>query len=211
MICNNCNQQISDECAFCPYCGSAQQPAPQPEPQPAPVVEQPAPQPEPQPAPVAEQSAPQPEPQPAVQAQYQAQYQQPVGQYYPNPVSQQIENDIDTAKTLGIVALVGAFFLPLISFICGGIGLSKIKKLKPQANEQQAAKLKSAKSLCTAGIIVRSVLIVISIIVAIIVSVFAVKAAKSAYDGIKDNPDFGYNYNIDDIPDEYKQFFDNLN
>ena len=209
MICQNCNQQISDESAFCPYCGSAQQPVAQPEPQPAPQPEpQPAPQPEPQPAP---QPQPQPasQPQPAPQPQYQSQYQQPQqsGQFYPNPVAE-LDSEVDSAKTLGIVALVGAFFLPLISFICGGIGLSKIKKLKPQANEQQAAKLKSAKSLCTAGIIVRSVFIVISIIVAIIVSVFAVKAAKSAYDGIKDNPDFGYNYNIDDIPDEYKQYFE---
>lgn len=190
MICKNCNQQISDESAFCPYCGTP--------------VEQTVSEPT---------AAPQPEAQyvPPAQPVQQPVYQQPQPQqYYPNPAAQ-FESDVDSAKTLGIVALVGAFFLPLISYICGGIGLSKIKKLKPQANEQQTAKLKSAKSLCTAGIIVHTVLVVLSIIITIILSVFVFKAAEEVYDGIKDNPNFNYNYEMpDDIPDEYKQYFDNL-
>ena len=193
MICKNCNQQISDESLFCPYCGSAVE-------QPAPVAE-PAPQPTPQPV-------PQPAPQPQVQqpvAQYQApqQPQQPE-QFYPNPVAQ-LDTDVDSAKTLGIVALIAAFFIPLVSYICGGIGLSKVKKLKGNANEKQAQKLESARKFCLAGIIVSSVFIVLSIIISILVTVFATKAAKTVYDDIKDNPNYNYNY---EIPDEYKEYYE---
>ncbi len=209
MICKNCNQQISEESLFCPYCGSAvEQPVTeQPIPEQAPVAEQPAPQPISQPAPAPQEQYQQPT------GQYQqAQYQQPQSQqFYPNPVAQ-LDSEVDSAKTLGIVALIGAFVCPLVSYICGGIGLSKVKKLKPQSNEQQAQKLKSAKNLCTAGIIVHTVLVVLSIVITIVFSVVAVKAAEKAYDALKDNPNFNYNYeNPDgtpDIPDEYKQFFE---
>ena len=189
MICKNCNQQISDESLFCPYCGTA--------------VEQGTPAPEAQPA-------PQPQ-QPVAQYQPQAQYQQSQpGQFYPNPTAQ-IDSEVDSAKTLGIVALIGAFFCPLVSYICGGIGLSKIKKLKPQANEQQTQKLASAKKLCVAGITVRTVLIVISIILTILLSVFAVKYAKKASDEIQQNPNYDFNYEVPEgIPDEYAKQFEDM-
>lgn len=198
MICKNCNQQISDESLFCPYCGSAvEQPAPQPEP-----VVQPAPQPTSQPAPQAQVQ------QPVEQYQVSQQYQQPGQpvQYYPNPTAQ-LDSDIDSVKTLGIVALVAAFIMPIVSFICGGIGISKAKKLKPNVNEQQSQKLGSAKKLCSAGIIVGVVLTVLSIIIFILFTVFALKATKTVYDDIKDyNNGSSYNYNYD-IPDEYKEYY----
>lgn len=182
MICKNCNQQISDESAFCPYCGSAQT-----------VAEQPAPQPEPQPI-------PQPAPQPAPQAQYQQQ------QYFPDPVAQ-LDTEVSSVKTLGIVALIGAFLCPLVSYICGGIGISKAKKLNGKLNQQQAQKLKSGKGLCTAGIIVHTIIVIISIILTVVFTIFAAKAAKTVYDEIKDNPNnFKYEYNIDDLPEEYQQY-----
>jgi len=39
------------------------------------------------------------------------------------------EQEVKTAKTLGIVALALAIFIPLAAIICGHISLSKYKKL----------------------------------------------------------------------------------
>ena len=60
--------------------------------------------------------------------------------------------------TLGIVALIFAFIMPIVTFICGGIGLSK-------ANEQirkNPATPTTAKTLCILSMIITTVLIFIA-------------------------------------------------
>lgn len=59
------------------------------------------------------------------------------------------------ARTLGIVAMVFAFFSPLVSWICGGIGLSRAKKAFEATGDTQ---FKSTKTLCTVAIVVSVVL-----------------------------------------------------
>lgn len=75
--------------------------------------------------------------------------------------------NVSSASTLGIIAIIASFFIPLVSWICGGIGLSKANKYLNYGGKigLDAA---SAKKLCLAGIIVACVLFVLSIIVSII-------------------------------------------
>lgn len=136
MFCKNCGSTIPDGSAVCPYCSAVQEPA---------APQQPAGYEQPQ-----YQQAPQ-QPQ-YQQPQYQQPYQQPM--YDAQAVS--------SAKTMGIIAIIGGIFIPLLGWILGGIGSSKAKNVLAVApglpEAEQAAKL------CKIGIIVASVSFLIGVI-----------------------------------------------
>ena len=98
--------------------------------------------------------------------------------YAPQAAPQQ---EVNTTQTLGIVALAGSFFMPIVGFVCGIIGLSKIKKLKPAANAEQQQKLSKNKKLCSAGVIVATVLTVLSIVISIIWGVYMARKISNDY------------------------------
>ena len=64
------------------------------------------------------------------QAQYQQTAYNPYGAYGTYGVPYGVpEADVKTTKTLGLVALIVGIFVPLVGYICGGIGISKVNKL----------------------------------------------------------------------------------
>ena len=85
---------------------------------------------------------------------YAQQYQQP------DPIA---DANANSAKTLGIVAVVFGFIIPLVAWICGGIGLSKATKVLYINPFHQKAK--SAKTFCIVGIIIGVVVWIINMIV----------------------------------------------
>lgn len=84
---------------------------------------------------------------------YAQQYQQP------DPIA---DANANSAKTLGIVAVVFGFIIPLVAWICGGIGLSKATKVLYTNPFHQKAK--SAKTFCIVGIIIGVVVWIINMI-----------------------------------------------
>lgn len=184
MFCKNCGSELQEGAAFCPYCGEKQGVEPQPQPQ----SEQPVYQ----------------------QAPPQQNYYQPANESYYAPQGAP-ENEVSSARSLGLASLIGGIFIPLVGWICGGIGLSKVSQLKLTANEQQQAVLAKAKKLCIAGIIVP---IVLSLIWTIVITVVGVKAAKYAYDEFENGNYYSYDYDdadeyVDEYIDEYvDDFFD---
>ena len=112
------------------------------------------------------------------------------------------QKDIETTKVLGIVALVVGLFMPIVGFICGGIGISKVNKLKTVAFEEQKAELNKNKKLCIAGIIVPAVITVLSLIISI---AFGIAAGRKIADGIANDYDGGaysYSFDADEFEDE---------
>ena len=106
--------------------------------------------------------------------------EQPGGAYaqpgaYGYQMSGAPESEVKNTNALGLVALIVGIFVPLVGFICGGIGLSKIKKLQTIANEAQQQQLNKNKKLCIAGIVVPIVITVISIILAIVIGIALAK------------------------------------
>ena len=73
-----------------------------------------------------------------------------------------LENTISSARTLGILAIVGACTITIAGLICGIIGLSKVKDLNvpPHLTERRD----SAKRLNLIGIIIAVVLMIVAII-----------------------------------------------
>lgn len=67
--------------------------------------------------------------------------------------------ELETAKTLGIVALVCAFLFPLAGIICGHISLGKYKKLGEAGTD--------GKGLAKAGLILSYIFIVLGILITI--------------------------------------------
>jgi RNA polymerase subunit RPABC4/transcription elongation factor Spt4 len=95
-------------------------------------------------------------------------------QFCPNcgaPIAQQqfngvvVDNEVvskgNQAKTLGIVALVCSFFIPLVAWICGGIGLSNSKKAYIATGDER---YKKYKNMCITAIIIGVVVWVLSFI-----------------------------------------------
>lgn len=105
-------------------------------------------------------SAPQPEYQ---QNNFNPQAQQP---YY-NPIQETLnQHDISSAHTLGTVAIICSFIgFYLVSWICGGIGLSKMNRVLV-LDPNNAAALHS-KKLCKIGLILSIVFYVLLILLAI--------------------------------------------
>ena len=72
------------------------------------------------------------------------------------------EQDISSAKTLGIIAIIAGLFIPLAGWICGGIGLSKASNLINRGIN--TPDVLSAKRNCIIGICVASVIFLIALI-----------------------------------------------
>lgn len=81
---------------------------------------------------------------PVVQPNH-TQYYQPA--YRPKSV----EQEISTARTLGIIAIIAGVFIPLAGWICGGIGYSKANKL---IDPNFADVIEGAKKLNLVGLII---------------------------------------------------------
>ncbi len=208
-FCNICGTSVPENATNCPVCGSfmATQAAPQAEQQAQPyAAPQAQPYATPQAAPyAAPQASPYAAPQPQPQPQPEPQPQPPVnpysaqsGQYSnQNPYSQQGAyaqpapgvqpmmgtdpmKEISTAKTLGIVAIVMAFIWPLVSWICGGIGISKansvITMARSMADPYLLSTAEEAKKLNKVGIIISLVLTALSFILIIILGAAGVMA-----------------------------------
>lgn len=59
--------------------------------------------------------------------------------------------------TLGIVAMVFAFLMPIVTYICGGIGLSKANaQIKQFPNTPT-----TAKTLCILSMIITTILVIL--------------------------------------------------
>ena len=173
MFCTNCGNQVADGSAFCPYCGTSfaqtqQQPQQQPQAPVTPVVQAPqqgsytAPE---QVAYPGQSYGQQPTYQPyGGQPQYGTPGYDPNNPYgYAAPPQQGVsEAEIKSTRTLGIVALVVGFFIPLVGYICGGIGLSKVRKLSFFADPMQKQQLDKNKVLCILGIVIPAVMNVIA-------------------------------------------------
>ncbi|MGI6701061.1 MAG: zinc-ribbon domain-containing protein [Christensenellales bacterium] len=56
-----------------------------------------------------------------------------------------------TSKTLGWIAIIGGAFIPLVGWICGGIGLSKANK----------AKYGTGRTLNTIGLVISTIMFII--------------------------------------------------
>lgn len=159
MFCQQCGTQIPEGALSCPACGSAVSQA--------------------QYGQAGYNQAP---------PQYgQPQYQQAPPQYgQVPPQNPNMYRDLDTAKTLGVVSIVMAFFFPLVCWICGGIGISKANGIINMAQMNNDAYLleeaKSAKKTNKIGVIIGIVLTAVSVLLSIIlVLVPLVIAGASQY------------------------------
>lgn len=76
------------------------------------------------------------------------------------PTNSQRVNGDDNSESLGTAAIVGGLFIPLVGFICGGMGLNKARTYE---NEK-------GKKRCVAGLIVASITFVINFIVTLLYS-----------------------------------------
>ena len=197
-FCTKCGGEIPEGYGFCPYCGAQneistpqptyeqpsfeqqdyqqyqqyQQPAQQQYQQPAQPQYQPYSQ-----QPAAPQPAPQ-QPTPFADAPYQP--QQPFSQSVPpqgmpgmygQPTEQVMFMQLaDKAKTLGIVALIFSFFIPLVTWITGGKSLSKSGKAINYAeltgDQQILNTAKTAKTLAIIGLIISIINVIAGVILA---------------------------------------------
>lgn len=174
MICPKCNNQIPDDSKFCPVCGSPIE---------APFQNQQNVNEYSQQQQASYQQPPYTE-QPDFSAQNtQNQYSQQNGAYQQNQYSQPNQNynyqnynnynqpntppygppfgmndEIihkgENAKTLGIVALIVGLFVPLVGWICGGIGMSNANAA---FNMTGNIDFKNSKTICLVALITSSV------------------------------------------------------
>ena len=116
MFCKNCGQELNDNASICPYCGTEVKKNEQ-DGQPA--------------QPQATQAQAQPQ-QPYGQTYQQPQqpygqtYQQPYGQPYQQPYAPQSYEP--ESNGIAIAGFICAFFIPLLGWIFGGIGLARSKR-----------------------------------------------------------------------------------
>lgn len=179
VYCNICGTAVPENATNCPVCGSymntqaAAPPQPQAQPQPQANPYSAPPQPTPQVNPYSQQPGQYSNQNPySPSGTYVVQPVTPVQPMPGGPVPTDPNKMASDAKTLGIVALVAAFFLPLAAWICGGIGMSKanqcILMAQAGADPYLLNTAESAKKLCLAGIIVgvvRAVLVMMFYIV----------------------------------------------
>lgn len=119
------------------------------------------------------QPAPQ-QPDPFANAPYQPQQQQPgMPGMYAQPGEQQMYYQLaDKAKSLGIVALIFSFIIPLVTWITGGKSLSKsgqaINYAQLTGDQQLADKAKSAKTLATIGLVISIINAIAGIVISVV-------------------------------------------
>ena len=164
-----------------PQYQQAQQQQYRPAPQQAPQQQyRPAPQPQQQYQPQPQQQQyQQPQAQPQ---QYQQSQAQPQQQYNPAPQQGAVETEKKSSgapKGIGITSIILSIFFPLAAFICSIIGMAKSKKVIASAeaagDSQLEADAKSAKKLCTIGLILSIVFTIILIVARIIIAYMQVK------------------------------------
>lgn len=93
--------------------------------------------------------------------------------------------NVDTSRTLGILSIIlGIILTPLAGWICGGIGLSKANKYLNTFGfgAPESANAQSAKKLNKIGIIISTVLCVLSIIIGIIIALVFLAGAGTVDD-----------------------------
>lgn len=88
--------------------------------------------------------------------------------YVSSQISEQGRQEVSSARTLGIVAIItGILGIPLAGWICGGIGLSKAKSWLFTNDTALLYDARKAKNLNVAGIIISTVMFVIYFIIGI--------------------------------------------
>lgn len=118
--------------------------------------------------------------------QYNQQYN-PNGFYQGNPqqmfIEQEINKNLSSAKTLGILAIVlGLLFSPIVGIICGAIGLSKVNDIvNLTSNPMIEQEKKKVKKLNKLGIIIPIVVYAVIILFTIIITVVASLGLASSY------------------------------
>lgn len=140
MFCGNCGKEMNEGADFCSHCG-------------APVHKE-----------GTEETGIQPN------NNTQAVQQQPNAgqQSYQQTTYDNLESAISTARTLGILSIVGAFIITLAGLICGIIGFVKVKDLK--VPDHLVVKRDSAKKLNIIGMSLSIGLVVIAIILVVVMS-----------------------------------------
>lgn len=158
MFCNKCGASISDEYKVCPHCGNV-----------------------------------------VAGNQYNATYtNQPnyqQGQYYQPPQYNQqqyppfnqeqsnINDEISTAKTLGIIAIVCGLCLPsigwIVALVCGIIGLTKVNHALSSPYGASNPDARTAKKMNIAGIVIPIVEVVLVIIAWILIAFLGIAMVDS--------------------------------
>ena len=182
MICSKCGNTIDEGSLFCGYCGTpvekkdafepygqstfdnAEQPQEQQpvQPQAEQPVEPPVQQPVTPPVPPVQPQYQQQGYVPPVQPQFQA-YQQPFNNNF------QIQQEISSARTLGILSIIlGILVSSIAGWICGGIGSSKANKHLFAPDIMTRTSAQDAKKLNKIGLILTSVLFVLRLIFIIV-------------------------------------------
>lgn len=158
MFCEKCGQQIPDESTFCPFCNNVvSTPNPQQNAYYAPAQDNNyynQQQPNAYAQPQNDYTQPQSEPEQYFNPQGNVYQNNPYSNYQPNMpfIDPNVTSQISNCKTLGLVAIIVGIFVPIVGWVCGGIGLSNAKNIPdlPQyANEK-----KKVKNMNLAGIIV---------------------------------------------------------
>ena len=80
-------------------------------------------------------------------------------QYFQNQNS-----DVSMANTFGIISIIVGWFIPLIGWIFGGLGISRLNSIK-EYNEM----VQKAKSLNTIGLVISSFVGVVEAVIMIVV------------------------------------------
>ena len=98
-----------------------------------------------------------------VQPAQQFNYQQPFGA---QQNSQEYYQTVAKAKRNGIVAIIFAFLIPLVSWICGGTGISKagnvISFAESVGDTELLGQAKKARTLCIIGIVISIVMAILA-------------------------------------------------
>lgn len=105
-------------------------------------------------------------------------YQQPNNQYAPfgqmytpQAYEYMIDNKLEEARTMGIIAIIAGLFIPILGIVLGCIGISKLNEI-PLSNQyryEKELKRKKAKNLCIVGIALPLILWILALILVFLV------------------------------------------
>lgn len=99
--------------------------------------------------------------------------------------------ELKTAKTLGIVSLIGAFVFWPVGIVCGHISLGKYKKLSGATE---------GKGFAKAGLIIGYIALILTIVYFIAAAVFMKKLAENPGE---------YNQVIEEFQDSLEEYQEN--